>query len=252
MGDILEDAEFINAFESFMCGFPDTFHCRGKAKFPIVKIPSLRGIARQLTFPINGKALSKIIEISTDSPYGHGTEANIDKEVHTGVELNSKQFVLKNFFHNPRNNPILEKIRLELAGHIECITAVPYKFLHHVETKCQKGHFATLLLSLPTEEGFEGGSLILSFEGKNVEWNPSQEEKSDGALLMDWLAFYTDISYEIKTVTKGRRVMIAFNLIIPTEFQDDLKYFNVAPKIETSLMSLNDKRVLMIFFFFTL
>ncbi|ETO35320.1 hypothetical protein RFI_01741, partial [Reticulomyxa filosa] len=218
-------------------------------EFPIVKIPSLRSIARQLTFPINDKSLSKIIEISTESPYVHGTEAKIDKEVRTGVELSSKQFVLKNFFHNPRNNPILEKIRLELAGHIECIIAVPYKFLvyeagwllyiffnncgffkPHVETKCQKGHFATLLLSLPTEEGFEGGSLILSFEGKNVEWNPSQEEKSDGEPLMDWLAFYTDISYEIKTVTKGRRVMIAFNLIIPTEFQDDIKYFNANAK----------------------
>ncbi|ETO00066.1 hypothetical protein RFI_37393, partial [Reticulomyxa filosa] len=110
------------------------------------------------------------------------------------------------------------------------------------------GHFATLLLSLPTEEGFEGGSLILSFEGKNVEWNPSQEEKSDGEPLMDWLAFYTDISYEIKTVTKGRRVIVAFNLIIPTEFHDDLKYFNATLKIRKSSMYLNDKRVLMNFF----
>ncbi|ETO00821.1 hypothetical protein RFI_36619, partial [Reticulomyxa filosa] len=111
------------------------------------------------------------------------------------------------------------------------------------------GHFGTLLLSLPTEEGLEGGSLVLSFEGKNVEWNPSQEEKSDGALQMDWLAFYTDISYEIKPATKGRRVMIAFNLIVPTLFQDDRKYFKAASKIETSSISLNDKRVLMIFFF---
>ncbi|ETO01174.1 hypothetical protein RFI_36266, partial [Reticulomyxa filosa] len=227
-------------------------------EFPIVNIPSLGDFANPLTFPIKDKVLSKIIEISTESPYGHGTETKIGKEVRKVVELNSGQFGLKMFWLSSLNNPILRKIQLELAMHIEFITAVPYKFLvyeasdffnHHVNTKYQKGHFGTLLLSLPTEEGLEGGSLVLSFEGKNVEWNPSQEEKSDGALQMDWLAFYTDISYEIKPATKGRRVMIDFNLIVPTKFQDDLKYFKASSKIETSSISLNDKRVLMDFFF---
>ncbi|ETO12206.1 hypothetical protein RFI_25170, partial [Reticulomyxa filosa] len=224
MGEILEDAEFINAFESFVCDFP------------IVNIPSLGDFANPLTFPIKDKVLSKIIEISTESPYGHGTETKTDKEVRTGVELSSEQFVLENFLLNSRNNPILEKIRLELTGHIEYITQCL------INTKYQKGHFGTLLLSLPTEEGFEGGSLILSFEDKNVEWNPSQEEKSNGASSMDWLAFYTDISHEIKTVTKGRRVTIAFNLIVPEECRDDLGNFKDTSKIEKSLMSLNDKR----------
>ncbi|ETO06243.1 hypothetical protein RFI_31153, partial [Reticulomyxa filosa] len=119
-----------------------------------------------------------------------------------------------------------------------------------MDTKCQKGHFLTLLLSLPTEERLEGGSLLLSFEGKNVEWNPSQEEKNDIAPQMDWMAFYTDIHHEIRPVIKGRLVMIALNLIVPEDCQDNFKYFKVPSKIETSSMSLNDKRVLMIFFFF--
>ncbi|ETO05294.1 hypothetical protein RFI_32103 [Reticulomyxa filosa] len=123
-------------------------------------------------------------------------------------------------------------------------------FEHRVDTKYQNGHLGTLLLSLPTEEGFEGGSLILSFKGKNVEWNPSQEEKSDVAPPMDWLAFYTDISHEIKTITKGRRVTIAFNLIVPEKYRDDLRDFKDKLKIETSSMSLNDKRVLNIYFFY--
>ncbi|ETO08893.1 hypothetical protein RFI_28493, partial [Reticulomyxa filosa] len=174
MAGILEDAEFINAFESFMCGFSNTFHCRSKA---------------------NGQRVLK------------------------GFELIIGQFVLKNFWLNSRNNPILEKIRLELAGHIKYITALPYKFLLY--------------------EAY--GNLILSFECKNVERNPSQEEKIDIAPQMDWLAFYIDIYHEIKPVTKGRRVMIAFSLIVPKYCQDDFKYFKAAPKIETSSMSLNDK-----------
>lgn len=82
-------------------------------------------------------------------------------------------------------------------------------FVKHRDTEKEEGMFGTMIVQLPVEGGYEGGSLVVSHEGEE-EVVVFQEESHKQAYVV---TFYADCEHELKEVTKGYRVALAVNLV---------------------------------------
>jgi len=87
----------------------------------------------------------------------------------------------------------------ELDGH----------FSLHRDTEKEPGMFATLILQLPTQEGFEGGALLVRHNGASKTFQFS----SESAIKFFYTVFYADCQHELQRITSGKRVCLAFNLV---------------------------------------
>ncbi|CAM6099342.1 unnamed protein product [Calypogeia fissa] len=69
--------------------------------------------------------------------------------------------------------------------------------------------FATLILQLPTEEGYEGGELVVK--------HSNEEKKFDCHLISAvgfcYTAFFADCLHELRKIVSGTRLCLAFNLV---------------------------------------
>lgn len=61
-------------------------------------------------------------------------------------------------------------------------------------------------MCLPSE--FEGGNLLVRHGGQEVNFDWSSKSQS----AVQWAAFYSDCEHEIKSVTKGHRITLTYNL----------------------------------------
>lgn len=71
--------------------------------------------------------------------------------------------------------------------------------------------FATMIVVLPSE--FSGGDVLLSHNGKEVVYACSWKSSA----LTTILAWYTDVKHEVRPVTSGYRLALAYNLIHTTQ-----------------------------------
>ena len=67
--------------------------------------------------------------------------------------------------------------------------------------------FATLVVVLPSE--FTGGEIHLSHGDKNMVFNGAE----DSAFETTSLAWYTDVTHEVKEITSGHRLALSYHLI---------------------------------------
>ncbi|KAE8370706.1 hypothetical protein BDV27DRAFT_119359 [Aspergillus caelatus] len=81
-------------------------------------------------------------------------------------------------------------------------------FQSHVDTQHSVRQVGSLVTCLPA--GFKGGNLLVRHQGKDVDfdWAPKS------ATAIQWAAFYSDCSHEIKTVTEGERLILTYNLYV--------------------------------------
>jgi len=80
-------------------------------------------------------------------------------------------------------------------------------FKKHRDTEMEPGMFGSLLIQLPAEH--EGGRLVVYHEKKH---KPYSQDKDSGDKAY-YAAFYTDCEHAMEPVTKGRRLVLAFNLV---------------------------------------
>ena len=78
-------------------------------------------------------------------------------------------------------------------------------------TEKADGMFATIVVVLPSQ--FTGGAVHVSHGGLEYEYDCSIDSISNTTIL----AWYTDVQHEVKPVTSGYRLALAFNLIHTTK-----------------------------------
>lgn len=93
-------------------------------------------------------------------------------------------------------------------------------FSRHRDSYREEGHFASVIILLPTQEQFEGGQLIIS-KGRDRdeqsivwEWRETADTEIHTAcdpwqlptFPLYYAAFYTDCVHELLPVTRGHRV----------------------------------------------
>lgn len=98
-------------------------------------------------------------------------------------------------------------------AHQEFVHSISLDFCAHsspLSTEKTPGMFATIVVILPSR--FSGGELHLSHGGLSSVIDHS-DEKSIGTSVASW---YTDVMHEVKPVTSGYRLALAYNLFHTT------------------------------------
>ncbi|KAH7119313.1 hypothetical protein EDB81DRAFT_667473 [Dactylonectria macrodidyma] len=150
------------------------------------------------------------------APFGRGDETVVDTSVRKAWELDHTQFRLC----NPGWDKFLNKPLLANAAHrlgLEKARAEPYKMLlyepgsffkRHKDSEKTPGMVATLVVCLPSEH--QGGEVQLSFgdDERTLETGPAS--KFD----ITAMAWYGDVTHEVKELTSGYRLILTYNIIL--------------------------------------
>ncbi|KAF8211214.1 hypothetical protein K438DRAFT_2039655 [Mycena galopus ATCC 62051] len=182
---------------------------------PVLRLGSLGHIG----LPLSSREARHVITHCVQAPFGQGERTVVDKNVRDTWEMDASQV----HFDNPAWKPFMDQVRQEVClklglapGQTSTVRCEPYKlllyetgshFLPHQDTEKTKGMFATIVVVLPSS--FQGGAAHLSHGDLSTIIDSSANSLSNISVL----AWYTDVMHEIKPITGGYRLAIAFNLI---------------------------------------
>lgn len=169
----------------------------------------------EIGFPLQKETAEKIILQAHNAPFGKGAETIVDTTIRNTWEVNADKVKFMNEKWNSKLIKIVSKVKEELSLEDEEITASFYKLLlyeegsffkPHKDSEKEKGMFATLVISLPSE--YEGGEFVIEFDNQK-----KIIEKSNNQFDIQYTAFYADCSHELLTVKSGYRISLVYNLI---------------------------------------
>lgn len=166
-------------------------------------------------FPLNQHYAEALSRISSPAPFGKGDETLVDVSVRKTWEINNSDFQFRNPSWEAYVDIMVERARKQLGVEVQ-VCAERYKLLlyekgaffkPHKDTEKVPGMFGTLVICLPSKH--EGGEVHLSHAGqKKVLQTAPMSEFSISAL-----AWYSDVTHEIKPITSGYRLVVTYNLV---------------------------------------
>jgi len=171
----------------------------------------------EVEFPFTASTFEKILPYTKQAPFGKGSETITDTSVRSTLEINAKKIHFKNPKWEKQIDKTLTSVKKKLGIEKKSICASLYKlliykegdfFLPHKDSEKEKGMFGTLLIGLPAKH--TGGEFIIRF--KEQEESILFSDKID-QYEMPYIAFFSDCEHEVKKVTSGFRVCLAYNLI---------------------------------------
>ncbi|KAE8326624.1 hypothetical protein BDV39DRAFT_88925 [Aspergillus sergii] len=188
--------------------------------------------AKKVVLPLNHasadsspSALQQLVSDCSPATFGRGNEDILDPSYRQAGKMDPAKFATTFHPADFRIITLIERILLpsvsndgenSLTG--RAISAELYKlnvysgpsglFRSHVDTPRSVRQVGSLVVCLPA--AFKGGNLLIRHQGKEVEfdWAPRS------ATAIQWAAFYSDCSHEIKTVTEGERLTLTYNLYV--------------------------------------
>ena len=169
---------------------------------------------KPLQFPLLSDDCELLTKTSKAAPFGKSSQTIVDLNVRKAWQIDSEYIQ----FH-PSWDSVLDKISKELKVNygVECklhfYKMLAYNdgchFKSHKDTLRDKNHISSLLISLPTSTGFEGGVLGVRdpSSSDNIQW--------DGQCIgntASWCSFYTDCDHELFPITSGYRMILAYHV----------------------------------------
>ncbi|KAF9646265.1 hypothetical protein BDM02DRAFT_3271099 [Thelephora ganbajun] len=212
-----------NLRDDLEAAFKDDFNFKGNfavsKTFSLTPQPGLHieGVG-MIGLPLSEREAKLIEAAAIQAPFGRGTETVVDTTVRDTFEINPDRFSFK----NPAWAEFLQQVMKTVAEGLgfpptrplpraELYKLLLYKtgshFLPHKDTEKTEGMFASLIIVLPSK--FQGGEVHVS-HGDNedvFDVSPSSE------FSISALAWYTDVTHEVKPVTSGYRLAISYNLV---------------------------------------
>jgi hypothetical protein len=179
----------------------------------------------ELPLPLQEADLLRLKEIAEKAPFGKGFETVHDEDVRDAWQIDAKKVHAPashaDFFsktvHGLAKQALHDHLQIDAEG--MGVKAHLYKmliyekgghFLVHRDTEKEPGMFGTYLLHLPVSCGYEGGVLEIKDGDAKKEYDFSGESSKTA---FHEVVFYADCEHELKEVTGGWRVVLAFNLI---------------------------------------
>ncbi|KAF2670498.1 hypothetical protein BT63DRAFT_454687 [Microthyrium microscopicum] len=168
-----------------------------------------------IPLPLLPREAQAIINVSQQAPFGKGNETLVDTSVRNTWELNSNQFQCENPTWTAYITALVNKAGQEL-GVKGSIDAQLYKLLlyetgaffkPHKDTEKVLGMFGTLVVCLPSKH--TGGEVHVSHAGSTKIFKTAPRSTFDFSTL----AWYSDVTHEIKPVESGYRLVLTYNLI---------------------------------------
>jgi hypothetical protein len=185
--------------------------------------------------PLAEKDAKAIASICQQAPFGLKDQTVIDTTVRRTWELDNSRFECQ----NPRWPVYVENLArratsalgVRVPARAEIYKMLLYEegafFKAHKDTEKVPGMFGTMVVCLPSHH--EGGEVWLSHAGKTTALDTSTTSQFD----LTTLAWYSDVTHEVKPLTSGYRLVLTYNLV-----QD-----NLLQKQAASLLTKNRERL---------
>ncbi|THV08331.1 hypothetical protein K435DRAFT_847203 [Dendrothele bispora CBS 962.96] len=202
--------------------FKDNFQFKGSfasgRAFPSAPNPTLTvdGIGG-IGLPLTEEHAGVIIQNAQQAPFGHNQQTVVDTRVRDTFEIDASRVHFRNpAFVNWLKNEALMTVTSQLGTETRDTSIELYKLLlyrpgshfhKHQDTAKSPGMFATIIVVLPCE--YTGGEVVLTHADSSQRFDFSKENLFS-TIVMSW---YTDVFHEVKPVTSGYRLALAFNLV---------------------------------------
>lgn len=192
---------------SFRQTYPD-------APNPVLSLADLGTVG----LPLSTREADAVKSRAVQAPFGMGERTLVDKTVRDTWEMDSA----KVSFDGPRWGEFVDRAVEDIckALNVNCKTSKPdcklhklllYEtgshFLPHVDTEKADGMFATMIIILPSQ--FLGGNVRVTHGGLSLDYDCSATSVDQTTVL----AWYTDVTHEVKPITSGYRLALSYNLI---------------------------------------
>lgn len=167
-----------------------------------------------INLPLDLAQVPVIRGASRQAPFGRGDQTLVDTSVRSTWEFNASQFRIANPAWGEFISAVLRDVSQDL-GMTDVKTEL-YKLLLYEKGSFFKRHkdsekapdmIGTLSICLPSAH--EGGEVYLSHAGKDCVIDTSKNNLFD----ISTLAWYADVTHEIKPVQNGHRLVLIYNII---------------------------------------
>ncbi|KAI1826249.1 hypothetical protein F4861DRAFT_498656 [Xylaria intraflava] len=166
-----------------------------------------------ITLPLDPEQVPLIRNASRQAPFGRGDETLIDTSVRNTWEIDTSGFRILNPAWAPFIADVVKDVSRSLGlpgARADLYKLLLYEegsfFKRHKDSEKAPGMMATLSICLPSRH--KGGEVHLSHAGRNFVFETSQS-------IFDLfaLAWYADVTHEIKPIVEGHRLVLIYNII---------------------------------------
>ncbi|CAA7268416.1 unnamed protein product [Cyclocybe aegerita] len=174
--------------------------------------------------PLTERDAKAIIACASLAPFGKGKHTVVDPTVRNTWEIEPARVGFANadwvkWVEDVVCKEICNALGVELAQtpnlcpRLQLHKLLLYEpgshFLPHQDTQKAEGMFATAIIILPS--AYTGGQVVVSHASKKKTIDFSSSSLTSTAVL----AWYTDVTHEVKRVRSGYRLALSYNLIQP-------------------------------------
>ncbi|TVY44089.1 hypothetical protein LOCC1_G004493, partial [Lachnellula occidentalis] len=171
--------------------------------------------------PLSDRDAEAIIAASRQAPFGKGEDTLVDTSVRKTWEVSPTNFELKNPAWQLFVKTVVARVSTGLGVDAtgNGVSAELYKMLLYDEGALFKPHqdsekaprmFATLVIALPSKH--EGGEVRVTHAGKTRVFETAKFSDFGSSFL----AWFSDVTHEVKPVLSGRRLVLTYNLVHQT------------------------------------
>jgi len=167
--------------------------------------------------PLKPTQAKSLIAAARVAPFGKGTQTLVDTKVRKTFEIDASQITLSAAWKQAITE-VVSQVATDLGLADQQLRAELYKLLlyergghfqRHRDSEKQNRMVGSLIVMLPTS--FEGGELVIQHESSRETFS---FENAKANSTPNYVAFYADCEHEVRKVTHGRRLCLAYNLII--------------------------------------
>jgi len=200
-------------------------------RFTITADPQLHVDAvGEVSLPVTLHTAHQLCAAAQPARHGYKDQTLLDPRVRDTWEIPAARLR----FNSPQWQPALERAldrirrdlglapgnQLQAELHNLLVYAPGQFFAVHQDSEKADGMLGTLVVTLPSR--FTGGEFLVSHQGRKLCSRSS-------ASRLGLMAFYADCHHEVRPVKQGYRVVLTYNLIVPTDTSvDDVPAQDVA------------------------
>ncbi|RYC64267.1 hypothetical protein CHU98_g1956 [Xylaria longipes] len=193
-----------------------------------------------VALPLDPAQVALIRNASRQAPFGRGDKTLIDTSVRNTWELDASDFSIANPAWSAFVSQALRSISqgLGMSGvKTELYKLLLYEkgsfFKRHKDSEKAPGMIATLSICLPSR--YKGGEVHLSHAGKKHVFDTSQS-----IFDVSVLAWYADVTHEIKPIVEGHRLVLIYNIIRTSDGAQSADFLaNQDRKMQSAIAKLN-------------
>eukprot|EP01032_Pedospumella_encystans_P019187 gene19187-21823_t len=195
-----------------------TFSVGGEVE-PTLGVPAVHvdGVGR-LAYPLCKEQTVTLLGVSSQAPFGKGKKTVVDTNIRRAWQVDSKLVHINPLWLSNALPKLVTDCcaKLGIDAVKANVRANLYKLLlyeegghfkKHRDTEKEPGMFGSLLVQLPADH--EGGHLVVQHDTQKKRYQ-FDKESADKAY---YAAFYADCEHTLEPVTKGLRLVLAFNLV---------------------------------------